>query len=165
MYFDLELHLPHVIIPLFLQKVISVASQDIIRRTAYLGQIAVNLVETCSDGDGDSDTAVKRRVAEVVDDLLDKSSVLSVSASLLSPLLAHPSCQDGLMEVVKMVADAAEKTGVLTQVCITLSRVPVLINLSVIQMGTLNHTAVWVLYSSVTFCTISGYCAITGIVQ
>ena len=114
---------------------ISVSSQDIIRRTAYLGQIAVNLVETCSDGDGDNDTAVKRRVSEVVDNLLDKSSVLAVSASLLSPLLAHPSCQDGLTEAVKMVADAAEKTGVLTQVqyCITLSRVPVLIHTFLLQ--------------------------------
>ena len=103
-----------------LQKVISVSSQDIVRRSSYLGQIAVNLVETCSDGSGGDGAAVKDRVAEVVDDLLDKSSVLAVSASLLSPLLAHPSCQEVLTEVVKMVADAAEKTGVLTQVQYTL---------------------------------------------
>ena len=99
---------------------ISVSSQDIIRRTAYLGQIAVNLVETCGDGDSGDGSTVKHRVAEVVDDLLDKSSVLAVSASLLSPLLAHPSCQDELTEVVKLVADAAERTGVLTQVQYTL---------------------------------------------
>ena len=99
---------------------ISVSSQDIIRRTAYLGQIATNLVETCGDGDSDDSSTIKHRVAEVVDDLLDKSSVLAVSASLLSPLLAHPSCQDELTEVVKLVADAAERTGVLTQVQYTL---------------------------------------------
>lgn len=104
----------------FLQKVISTSSQDIIRRSAYLSQIAVNLVETCSGGDSDGGDSVKHRVTEVVDDLLDKSSVLAVSASLLSPLLAHPSCQEGLTEAVKMVADAAEKTGVLTQVQYTL---------------------------------------------
>ena len=77
-------------------------------------------METCSGGDSDGGDSVKHRVDEVVDDLLDKSSVLAVSASLLSPLLAHPSCQESLTEAVKMVADAAEKTGVLTQVQYTL---------------------------------------------
>ena len=110
---------------LSLQKVISVSSQDIIRRSAYLGQIAVNLVEMCGDGDSGDGAAVKGRVAEVVDDLLDKSSVLAVSASLLSPLLAHPGCQEALTETVKMVADAAERTGVLTQVQYTLHLVRV----------------------------------------